>query len=186
MPEDIDDDIKFTDTESKTIRKLATAGIISGYDDGTFRPDNEITRQEAAVLLGRTYEYLFDAAEKDDDKKDNKNSKTDKNKIYAYADDKEVGEWAKESVALMHDTGIMQGVGANMFSPKTTYTNEQSIATIMRLYDFTVNPPEITEEPETDTEETDNITDDTADGDTKTDEETKSDGDTKIEDDTEI
>lgn len=124
MPTDIDEDISFLDTESKTIRKLATAGIISGYDDGTFRPENSITRQEAAVLLARTYEYLFDEPEEDE------------KEIYAYADNSEVGKWARMSVALMHDTGIMQGVGENKFSPKTTYTNEQSIATIMRLYDF--------------------------------------------------
>lgn len=165
MPENIDDDISFTDTESKTIRKLATAGIISGYDDGTFRPDNEITRQEAAVLLGKTYEYLFGASETDGK--------------YEYADDEEIGGWSKPFVTLMHNTGIMQGVGENMFSPKTTYTNEQSIATIMRLYDLTVNPPE-----ETDTDEIDET--DISDGDTKADEDAETDGDTKIEENTEV
>ena len=149
MPEKIDNKITFLDTESKTIRKLATAGIIAGYDDGTFRPNNSITRQEAAVLLGKTYEYLLGKAEKDKD-------------IYEYADDNEIGDWAKMSVALMHDTGIMQGVGETKFSPKTTYTNEQSIATIMRLYDFYTNPKEETVEDEADsTDITDEITEDT-------------------------
>ena len=40
--------------------KAVTAGFVSGFDDGTFRPNNKITRQEAAVILARiipTYGY---------------------------------------------------------------------------------------------------------------------------------
>lgn len=126
MPEEIDKKIIFTDTESKTIRKLAAAGIISGYEDGSFRPNGEITRQEAASLLYRTAKYM------DYDRFYDNYRLSD----YAYADDEEIGQWAEEAVYQLHKAQIMSGMGNDMFSPKTTYTNEQSIATILRLYDL--------------------------------------------------
>ena len=42
------------------IENLARQGIISGYADGTFRPDQPITRAEAAALVSKA---LSDAAE---------------------------------------------------------------------------------------------------------------------------
>ena len=88
---------------------------------------------------------------------------------YKYADDEEIGEWAKEAVYQMNKAEIMTGMGDDMFSPKSNYTNEQSISTIMRLYDLQNKPkstptptlapiPEPTEVPtteETDIPETD-------------------------------
>jgi len=48
---------------------VATAvenGLISGYDDGTFRGQNSITRAEAATLLWRAYQYGNDNKTYDD------------------------------------------------------------------------------------------------------------------------
>jgi len=36
----------------------------------------------------------------------------------------------------MQATGIMGGVGNNTFAPKSDYTREQSIMTMMRLFDI--------------------------------------------------
>lgn len=119
MPEE--GETQFSDTESKTISSLAGAEIISGYADGTFRPKNSITREEAAMLLNRTAEYL---------------GYNNDYEPYNYTDSEDIGEWAKEAVYSMNTAGIMTGMGDNKFEPKRNYTNEQSIATIMRLYDI--------------------------------------------------
>ncbi|MGN0108328.1 MAG: S-layer homology domain-containing protein, partial [Hominilimicola sp.] len=55
---------------------------------------------------------------------------------YAYADDENIGDWAKEAVYQMNKTQVMTGVGDDNFAPEGNYTNEQSIATILRLYDL--------------------------------------------------
>lgn len=152
MPEEIDEDITFTDTDSNTIRRLASAGIISGYTDSTFRPEGKITRQEAALLLMRValyankddnalleYDKEMESYYKEKDTSEEKDTVEEK-ALYAsddlYTDDKEIGEWAYLAVYSMRDAKIMQGMVDGSFSPKLTYTNEQSIATIMRLYDF--------------------------------------------------
>ena len=54
---------------------------------------------------------------------------------YVYADNESIGDWAKEAVYQMYAAQIMTGMGDDMFAPKNGYTNEQSIATILRLYE---------------------------------------------------
>lgn len=49
------DDVKETDWSYKYIINLLEAGVIEGYGDGTFRPQNTITRAEIAVMLTRMY-----------------------------------------------------------------------------------------------------------------------------------
>ncbi len=42
----------------KNINDLVNMGIINGYDNGTFKPDNNITRAEAATLVLRAIKYI--------------------------------------------------------------------------------------------------------------------------------
>ena len=56
-----------------------------------------------------------------------------------FVDKDEISAWALESVnAISTISGagrpIMQGTGNNCFSPKNSYTREQAIATVYRLY----------------------------------------------------
>lgn len=53
----------FTDSESfsewysSDLLKLKGMGVIEGYEDGTFRPNNNVTRAEMAVMLTRMDDY---------------------------------------------------------------------------------------------------------------------------------
>ncbi|MCC8160824.1 MAG: S-layer homology domain-containing protein [Oscillospiraceae bacterium] len=139
-------DAEFTDSSSTNVLLLGGAGIISGYDDGSFRPQNSITREEAAVLLYKTALYmgyedlselledlselLEDLSDSDDDLSEN-----DELSSYVYSDDSDISDWAKEAVYEMNKLQVMSGVGDDEFAPKSNYTNEQSIVTILRLYD---------------------------------------------------
>ncbi|MDR1330118.1 MAG: S-layer homology domain-containing protein [Oscillospiraceae bacterium] len=51
-----------------------------------------------------------------------------------FSDNDAISPWAYEAVATMSDIGVMNGVGNNMFAPKDSYTREQCIATIIRLF----------------------------------------------------
>lgn len=112
--------VAFDDTTNENVLRLRNVKIISGYDEKTFGPKNSITRQEAAVLLYNTAKYMgydFDEV------------------TYSYKDDAEIASWAKEAVYQMNNICIMSGIGDDKFAPGLNYTNEQSIATILRLYD---------------------------------------------------
>ena len=58
-------DISFTDIaghwSEDYILRAATAGWINGYEDGTFKPDQYITRAEAMTLINRVLNRLVDA-----------------------------------------------------------------------------------------------------------------------------
>lgn len=108
----------FSDCDEDIVRQIAALGIVTGYEDGTFQPTRELSRQEAAVILQRLYTVLYGKIEA---------SPT------LYADNGSIGVWAKNSVYAMRQTGIMQGVGANRFDPKNGYTCEQSIITMLRM-----------------------------------------------------
>ncbi|CAM3929296.1 N-acetylmuramoyl-L-alanine amidase [Alkalicoccus chagannorensis] len=44
----------FTDTGEEEVEVLAERDIVSGYEDGSFLPDHDVTRAEAATMIGRS------------------------------------------------------------------------------------------------------------------------------------
>lgn len=51
-------DIPGTDPHYRRIRELADNGLVSGYEDGTFRPNRFLTRAEAAVMAQKIFSDL--------------------------------------------------------------------------------------------------------------------------------
>ena len=99
-------------------------GVVSGYDDGTFKPDKEISRQEAALLLQNTYaKYgMVKIQEKGTRFRE------------VFSDSDLCGEWAIYAAMFMYQCDVMSGTSSSTFSPLGTYTVEQSIITFLRLY----------------------------------------------------
>ena len=57
-------------------------------------------------------------------------------KTATFADNTVISSWAFESVGQLQAVGIMGGIGNNTFAPKDPYTREQSIITIIRLFNI--------------------------------------------------
>lgn len=110
----------FTDTDDINVRKAATLGVVQGVGNGAFNPNGELTREQAATMLERTYRaslrYLQGSG------------------TSSFADSASVSSWAADAVAKMENSGIMTGVGNNRFDPQGPYSREQSIMTMYRLY----------------------------------------------------
>lgn len=91
-------------------------GILHGYEDGSFRPNAEITRAEMAVVtagaLGKASEIPS---------------------ATGFADDQNIALWAKGSVAFVLQSGIMQGKGDNQFSPQDYATRAEAVTVLLRL-----------------------------------------------------
>ncbi|MDR1705102.1 MAG: S-layer homology domain-containing protein [Clostridiales bacterium] len=118
---------KFNDTTDINVEKAAAIGVTSGTGNNNFSPDSSLTREQAATMLSR----LADATGKPLPKQ-----------TTTFNDVSDISSWATEAVGQMQGSGIMGGVGNNTFSPKAPYTREQSIVTIMRLWDVL---PELSE-----------------------------------------
>lgn len=54
----------------------------------------------------------------------------------SFADMGSVSPWASKEVGAVQAAGIMKGVADNRFDPKGTYTYEQSIVTMLRMYHY--------------------------------------------------
>lgn len=50
----------FASWYSKEVKDLTSKNIIQGYKDGSFKPDNNITRAESAVIIDRAYDDLIE------------------------------------------------------------------------------------------------------------------------------
>ena len=98
------------------------AGVVSGYEDGTFRPGRAITRQEMAVMF---YGMLFgtDSILAEDDIK---------LALGAFKDGDTVASWAREAVAVCYISGIM--VGANGSFKPTDLLSRAQLAQVFRSF----------------------------------------------------
>lgn len=119
VPENIPDEA-FSDCEDENVAVAAALGIVTGYEDGTFRPYAFITREEAATMLDRLYKSLGGAETAENSRQ--------------YADDARFGNWSRDSIYTMQNIGIMKGEENNEFHPDGGYTGEQAIVTIERMY----------------------------------------------------
>ena len=98
------------------------AGVVSGYEDGTFRPGRAITRQEMAVMF---YGMLFgtDSILVEDDIKI---------ALGAFKDGDTVASWAREAVAVCYISGIM--VGDNGSFKPTGLLSRAQLAQVFRSF----------------------------------------------------
>ncbi len=97
-------------------------GIIEGRENGDMDWTSSITRQEAAVMLARTYRaYHADIPE-------------DLQEL-TFADQADIAPWAWADVQLMSHLGILRGNQWNAFEPNRLYSIEQCLVTLVRLYE---------------------------------------------------
>ena len=94
------------------------AGIISGYD-GYFRPNDNITRQEMAVIIVNAYSYL---------EKQGANGGIDN-----FTDKAEIADWAKAAVDTASSVGLISGMGDGTFAPSSNATRAQAASIVRRL-----------------------------------------------------
>ncbi|GKX28644.1 hypothetical protein SH1V18_11240 [Vallitalea longa] len=135
--EKVESDIKFTDIDDKYIDVASRLGIVNGLGDGTFKPDNYITRAEAAVMFTNYTQAIRtgDPASGDIEIED----------FYL------VPNWAKDAVSMAYTAEYLKGTreviyGINtldirqkaLFSPLENITREQAIIVVTRLQDFGV------------------------------------------------
>jgi len=100
----------------KAVAQAVQAGIIKGYEDGSFRPDAEITRPEMAAMIANAL-----------------GQSTEENTPTGFADDKDIPAWAKGAVAAMKKLGIIEGKGTNEFAPGDQTTRAEAVTVLLKM-----------------------------------------------------
>gem|GEM_PF-1561111 len=116
-------DVKSGDWYAADIGKALAAGYISGYSDGTIRPQKGITRQEAACMIARILAI---------------NSGGQQAIVNKYSDQKSIGSWSRDAVAAVVSRGYMAGYPDNSFRPNSLIKRAEA-AVVMRAV-FGVRP----------------------------------------------
>ncbi|WP_242273004.1 S-layer homology domain-containing protein [Bacillus cereus group sp. BfR-BA-01538] len=109
-PADADASFKnpFTDIKGhlfeKEIRALAKAGLVNGFGDGKYGPDDILTREQMAQVLKNAFKFKAT--------KTTKFADVDKN------------SWSYDAISALEENGVTIGTGGNMYSPKMFVTRE--------------------------------------------------------------
>ena len=117
------ENVNYIDCDDERVKFLSEVGIIYGVGQNRFAPDDYLTREQAAVILCRIWVLLGNSVDY--------NSRE-------FIDHDEFSDWASIDIYAMKNAGIINGTGDNMFSPKQNYTTEQAIATLLRLYENSI------------------------------------------------
>lgn len=97
------------------IKRCAFYGVINGYEDLTFKPDNFVTREEAAVIFSRAYGVVGD-------------------KECGFSDVLSISDWAIDSVNAMAQNSVINGYEDNTFRPGE-YITRAEIVKILDVVD---------------------------------------------------
>jgi cell division protein FtsW len=113
------------ETQIYRIEFLRFLKIVDGTTESTFNPDGYISRQEAATMLNRFFNYV---------------SYGDARLEYAltpvnlpYRDNSNISVWAQLAVSNMGYLGVMSGIGNSQFGPNEKLSVEQTLVSIYRL-----------------------------------------------------
>ncbi len=112
----------FTDVSVSTpyrdaIITLSTIGLIKGYSDGSFKPDNTITRAEFTVMVTRALAV---------------DSLKVEGEIFSDVEN----HYAKYNIRTAYDMGIINGMGDGTFAPDAPVTYEQAVKMIVCMLGY--------------------------------------------------
>lgn len=94
------------------IDALSSRDLISGFEEGDFKPDQPVTRAQIANIVSRTFDLTSD--------KDNLDF-----------GDVTSDYWAKDSIAEVVKGGFMTGFPNNTFEPNAPVTRAQALTTLV-------------------------------------------------------
>jgi uncharacterized protein YjdB len=96
------------------ITTAAMHGIVTGYDDNAFRPDDLLTREQMAVVVVRVAKLMPEAAE------------------LRFTDNSSISDWARSPLAIAVKYGIINGYPDNTVRPEGHATRAEAVTTIVK------------------------------------------------------
>jgi uncharacterized protein YkwD len=129
IQEEIIEHMTFEDTDDINAQKMGGLGVVTGVGKNMFAPDKRITREQAAVMVARMMYSLGIVIEEEIGEETEREA-------FEFADSDYISSWAVEAIGQVRAAGIMTGNCDGFFMPREHFTIEQSIITLLRLYDL--------------------------------------------------
>ncbi|MFD0712153.1 S-layer homology domain-containing protein [Paenibacillus sp. GCM10027626] len=96
------------------IKSAAAKGIVSGYPDGAFKPNDPVTRAEFTVMLAGALKLEGQGAS------------------LTFSDQNQIGAWAKQAIAQAVQSGIVNGYADGSFRSNDHITRSEMAVMIAR------------------------------------------------------
>lgn len=116
-------DVRYGDWFYNEVATAVEAGYISGYVDGTIRPNNPITRQEASKIIGTVFDLEEVELKASEEFKD-----------YFL-----IGSWAKGHVNALKKKGYLTGYRDGTFRPNNPITRAEAVKIIRNASGTIIN-----------------------------------------------
>jgi len=125
--------IQFNDVDknkwySDAVSIAVGSGYVSGYSDNTIKPEKNITRQEAAVIIQKII-----------------NIDDYENGVYKFLDNGTIDKWSKGAVGAVSNAGIISGYNDLTFGAKKNITRAEAFTMIKKAYNYKMGISETTE-----------------------------------------
>jgi hypothetical protein len=117
-------DVSVNSVMGAYIGAASKAGIIQGNTDGTFKPNNLITREQMALMVVRAMDYTGKGVTLNSDAS---------TLLQKFSDSSKISKDAKVSVAKALQTQIIAGMTAKTFEPKGNATRAQAVVMLKRM-----------------------------------------------------
>ena len=99
---------------TEAVRWASSTGVVKGFDNNSFRPDDPITREQAAAMLQRYAEFAKES-----------NPLWNETNILSYDDFDSISEWAISSVQWAAGAGVMKGRTDSTINPSENITRAE-------------------------------------------------------------
>jgi hypothetical protein len=116
------------------IRIASSQEIVKGYENNSFKPEANISREELAVMVSRAMNKKSVGTQVADSEVETK--------LSAFLDQGEIDSWARKDVAFAIQNGIIKGSPAGSsfnFLPLDTANRAETAVMIKRAYDKLAN-----------------------------------------------
>ena len=104
-------DVKDNDWFADAVKWAQSQGLIKGYEDGTFKANNLVTRQELAIIVERFLKAH--------------GITMDEIKELSYKDLDKLPTWSKDAIIAMAKIGLVEGQTEEMYNPTSEFTREE-------------------------------------------------------------
>ena len=113
--------VEATKWYASDIAKVSSAGIMNDYEDGTFKPNQEATREEAAYAIAKAYKVAA------------------KETNVTFKDQAQISDWAEAEIASLVAGGYLNGNPDGTFRPTASLTRAEAVTMVDKITADLVN-----------------------------------------------
>ncbi|WMM24337.1 S-layer homology domain-containing protein [Tissierella sp. MB52-C2] len=115
-------DIPISNEDYKYVKSAVEKNIVSGISKDLFGPNKSLKRSEAITILVRALGF--------------ENRAPNPGYITSFSDDRDIPNWAKDSIYMAKELNLLDGDKGNRISPNSTLTRAEASSLIVRFLEF--------------------------------------------------